>query len=178
MLKKRPADGAGSKTRIKPISLEKARSLYLGSTRPSTTLFKYMTFVHIIRLGDAVKRPASGSRGCLTPRPSNTNMWFGSKRVRPIAYPRLRQAGRCQPTLAQAGIDAPVRLLYTRSRAHIVEYRSFMPSQKPTTPNSPQPSKEQVRLWLQNRRRDAGPPPSPDEIRRALGWRREAIKTR
>ncbi len=33
-----------------------------------------------------------------------------------------------------------------------------------------QPSKEQVRAWMQARGRALRPPPSPDDIRRQLGW--------
>lgn len=33
-----------------------------------------------------------------------------------------------------------------------------------------QPSKQQVRAYLQSRRDDPAPPPSPAEVRRALGW--------
>jgi hypothetical protein len=33
------------------------------------------------------------------------------------------------------------------------------------------PSKEQTRLWLQMRKFSRRPPPSPDEIRRQLGWK-------
>lgn len=32
------------------------------------------------------------------------------------------------------------------------------------------PTNEQVRNWLQQRQADRLPPPSPDEIRRQLGW--------
>ncbi len=32
------------------------------------------------------------------------------------------------------------------------------------------PSKQQVRDYLQRRSHEAKPPPSPDEIRRELGW--------
>jgi hypothetical protein len=32
------------------------------------------------------------------------------------------------------------------------------------------PSKQVVRAWLERRTRDATPPPSPEEIRRQLGW--------
>ncbi|WP_323142762.1 hypothetical protein [Massilia phyllosphaerae] len=42
------------------------------------------------------------------------------------------------------------------------------------------PSNQQVRSWMQQRQEQNGPPPSPEEIRRQLGWRmveaeREAI---
>jgi hypothetical protein len=36
------------------------------------------------------------------------------------------------------------------------------------------PSKEQVRQFMQRRRVDRTPPPSPDQIRRELGWHLEA----
>lgn len=36
-----------------------------------------------------------------------------------------------------------------------------------------QPSKEQVRAYMQARKRAHRPPPSPAEIRRQLGWRIE-----
>lgn len=32
------------------------------------------------------------------------------------------------------------------------------------------PSKEQVRQWLSDRRDAKAPPPSPEEVRRQLGW--------
>lgn len=32
------------------------------------------------------------------------------------------------------------------------------------------PDKEVVRNWLQQRQVQSGPPPSPEEIRRQLGW--------
>lgn len=34
----------------------------------------------------------------------------------------------------------------------------------------PQPSKEQVREWLVNEVKRHRPPPTPAEVRRALGW--------
>jgi hypothetical protein len=36
--------------------------------------------------------------------------------------------------------------------------------------NATHPSKQLVRDYLQRRARDARPPPTPDEIRRELGW--------
>ena len=36
--------------------------------------------------------------------------------------------------------------------------------------NTTHPSKQQVRAYLQRRSHDSKPPPSPDEIRRELGW--------
>lgn len=39
--------------------------------------------------------------------------------------------------------------------------------------NATHPSKEQVRAYLVQRNRAHLPPPSPDEIRRRLNWRRE-----
>lgn len=33
-----------------------------------------------------------------------------------------------------------------------------------------QPSKEQVRIWVQQRSMSRLPPPSPSEVRRQLGW--------
>lgn len=36
------------------------------------------------------------------------------------------------------------------------------------------PTKEQVRAYLAARKRDGRPPPSPEAIRRRLGWRLEA----
>jgi hypothetical protein len=33
-----------------------------------------------------------------------------------------------------------------------------------------QPSKQLVRAYLKRRARDAHPPPTPEEIRRQLGW--------
>lgn len=33
-----------------------------------------------------------------------------------------------------------------------------------------QPSKEDVRSWMAQRRAENSPPPSPAEVRRALGW--------
>jgi hypothetical protein len=33
-----------------------------------------------------------------------------------------------------------------------------------------QPTKQTVRAYLERRSRDPKPPPSPDEIRRQLGW--------
>jgi hypothetical protein len=33
------------------------------------------------------------------------------------------------------------------------------------------PSKEQARIWLKLRTLSSLPPPSPDEIRRQLGWK-------
>jgi hypothetical protein len=35
---------------------------------------------------------------------------------------------------------------------------------------SPHPSKQVVREYLQRRSRDVKPPPTPEEIRRQLGW--------
>jgi hypothetical protein len=32
------------------------------------------------------------------------------------------------------------------------------------------PSNQQVRSWMQQRQAERKPPPSPDEIRRELGW--------
>mgnify|MGYP003579717403 CR=1 FL=1 len=32
------------------------------------------------------------------------------------------------------------------------------------------PTKEQVRKWMQDRQAQRSAPPSPEEIRRALGW--------
>ena len=32
------------------------------------------------------------------------------------------------------------------------------------------PTNEEVRSWMQKRQADKSPPPSPDEIRRQLGW--------
>lgn len=32
------------------------------------------------------------------------------------------------------------------------------------------PSKEQVQVWMHNRRAERTPPPSPEQIRRELGW--------
>jgi hypothetical protein len=37
-------------------------------------------------------------------------------------------------------------------------------------PEFTHPSKDQVRAYMQRRSRDASPPPSPEEIRRELGW--------
>ena len=34
-----------------------------------------------------------------------------------------------------------------------------------------QPTKEQVREWLRNRRTSAEPPPAMERIRRDLGWK-------
>jgi hypothetical protein len=44
------------------------------------------------------------------------------------------------------------------------------------------PSNQQVRSWMQQRQADKSPPPSPEEIRRQLGWglveaEREAVHT-
>lgn len=33
-----------------------------------------------------------------------------------------------------------------------------------------QPTKQQVREYMQQRQREHRPPPTPDEIRRQLGW--------
>jgi hypothetical protein len=33
-----------------------------------------------------------------------------------------------------------------------------------------QPNKEQVRAFMQQRQKEKSPPPSPEEIRRMLGW--------
>ena len=38
------------------------------------------------------------------------------------------------------------------------------------------PSKEQVRAYLAARKRDGCPPPSPEAIRRRLGWRLQAAR--
>jgi hypothetical protein len=35
---------------------------------------------------------------------------------------------------------------------------------------STQPNKEAVRKFMQQRQKDRTPPPSPEEIRRQLGW--------
>ena len=35
---------------------------------------------------------------------------------------------------------------------------------------STKPSKEQVQVWMQQRRAERTPPPSPEQIRRELGW--------
>lgn len=32
------------------------------------------------------------------------------------------------------------------------------------------PSNQQVRSWMQQRQVDRTPPPSPDQVRRELGW--------
>jgi hypothetical protein len=37
-------------------------------------------------------------------------------------------------------------------------------------PSIQQPSKQLVRAYLERRVRDTSPPPTPDEIRRQLGW--------
>ena len=37
-------------------------------------------------------------------------------------------------------------------------------------PQTSKPSNQQVRTWLQQRRQDGTPPPSPEQIRRELGW--------
>ncbi len=39
-----------------------------------------------------------------------------------------------------------------------------------TTPHTPNPSKEAVRAYLERRTQDMQPPPTPEEIRRQLGW--------
>ncbi len=39
------------------------------------------------------------------------------------------------------------------------------------------PTKEQVRAWQQQRHEDHTPPPTPDEIRRALGWELQPYNT-
>lgn len=39
----------------------------------------------------------------------------------------------------------------------------------PQTSN--RPTNEQVRSWMQQRQADRSPPPTPEEIRRQLGWR-------
>ena len=36
--------------------------------------------------------------------------------------------------------------------------------------NTTHPSKQQVRAYLQRRSHDSKPPPSPEAIRRELGW--------
>ena len=33
-----------------------------------------------------------------------------------------------------------------------------------------QPTKEQVRDWMEDKRRKDEPPPTPEQIRRELGW--------
>lgn len=33
------------------------------------------------------------------------------------------------------------------------------------------PSHQQVRDWMQQRRKEASPPPTPEDIRTELGWR-------
>ncbi len=38
------------------------------------------------------------------------------------------------------------------------------------------PSKEQVRAYMAQREQERRPPPSPDEIRRQLGWRLCAVR--
>jgi len=45
-----------------------------------------------------------------------------------------------------------------------------MTTQNSHAPAHRQPTKEQIRSWLQERRRQAGPPPSLDQVRRELGW--------
>ncbi|MBD8531521.1 MULTISPECIES: hypothetical protein [unclassified Massilia] len=37
-------------------------------------------------------------------------------------------------------------------------------------PQTSKPTNEQVRNWMQQRQADRSPPPTPDEIRRQLGW--------
>jgi hypothetical protein len=37
-------------------------------------------------------------------------------------------------------------------------------------PSTTHPSKEQVRQWMAERKERAAPPPSPEEVRRQLGW--------
>lgn len=37
-------------------------------------------------------------------------------------------------------------------------------------PQTSKPTNEQVRSWMQQRQADRTPPPTPDEIRRHLGW--------
>jgi len=37
-------------------------------------------------------------------------------------------------------------------------------------PPYPHPSKEEVRAWMERRKRARQPPPAPAEIRRQLGW--------
>lgn len=37
-------------------------------------------------------------------------------------------------------------------------------------PTFTHPSKQLVRAYLERRKRDGRPPPSPEEIRRQLGW--------
>lgn len=39
-----------------------------------------------------------------------------------------------------------------------------------TTPQTNHPSKEMVREYLERRTQDVQPPPTPEEIRRQLGW--------
>ncbi len=39
-----------------------------------------------------------------------------------------------------------------------------------------QPTKEQVRAYMTAREAARRPPPAPDEIRRLLGWRRDATQ--
>jgi hypothetical protein len=37
-------------------------------------------------------------------------------------------------------------------------------------PQTSKPSQEQVRNWMQQRQADRSPPPTPEQIRRQLGW--------
>lgn len=37
-------------------------------------------------------------------------------------------------------------------------------------PQTSKPTNEQVRNWMQQRQADRSPPPSPEQIRRELGW--------
>lgn len=45
---------------------------------------------------------------------------------------------------------------------------SFLPQAPMTT--TTHPSKESVREWMERRTWSPDPPPTPDEIRRELGW--------
>lgn len=37
-------------------------------------------------------------------------------------------------------------------------------------PQTSKPTNEQVRNWMRQRQADRSPPPSPEQIRRELGW--------
>jgi phosphoribosylaminoimidazole-succinocarboxamide synthase len=38
-------------------------------------------------------------------------------------------------------------------------------------PQTTQPSKDAVRNWMQQRRAERSPPPTPERVREELGWR-------
>ena len=65
---------------------------------------------------------------------------------------------RLKLSAARAVLLDPVRLNKTQRKARVV------------MANTTHPSKQQVRAYLQRRSHDPKPPPTPDEIRRELGW--------